>query len=77
MINMDKFPTNKLLFVHQLYKYSIMNNQEVRLKLDRILNELKKGKLTPQEAHEAMKPLNELISRATSSLHRSTDIARD
>ena len=54
-----------------------MNNQEVRQKLDRILSELKKGKLTPQEAHEAMKPLNELISRATSNLQSSADLARE
>ena len=54
-----------------------MNNQEVRNKLDKILRELKRGKLTPQEAHEAMKPLNDLISQATMNLHENTDIAQE
>ena len=53
-----------------------MNNKEVRNKLDNILKELKGGKLSPQEAHEAMKPLNELISKATNKLHHITNPAK-
>jgi len=48
-----------------------MNNEKVQHKLDDILNKLKGGKLTPQEAHEAMKPLNELIYEATKKMQEN------
>ena len=45
-----------------------MNNERVQNKLDDILKKLKRGKITPQEAHEAMKPLNEIIYAATKKM---------
>jgi len=53
-----------------------MNNEEVQHKLDNILNALKSGKITSQEAHEAMKPLNDLIYKAIKKINETSSLRK-